>query len=291
LARRDGLFRGSEFPRLLLLLGLMVVGWPLALYYVWTRPPEPAAPRPVAEAPLPPPDPAPEFQGIEDRRPLLVTDNPAYALLWKRVRETSPAALASRSRRDIVFSQLLGTPARFRGVPIHVEGTARRILLQDEVSPRIVPGGKFYEAYVFTPDSQGYPYLLAFEDAPPGLVAGDNVDVRVWFDGYFLKLMRYQAADVPRVAPLLIGRLGVRAESVPAPATPWGRASWPLLALMALFSYVVIRWAFQVKRVLSPSRPARTGPSPSDAIAPEALEAWVRGEPAGPEPPQFPETE
>src|SRR5438874_3693328 len=99
----------------------MVVGWPLALYYVWTRSAEPARRRPVAEAPpLPPPDPAPELQGIQDKAPLLPTDNPGYALLWGRVRRTPPAALAAQARRDVVFSQLLETPARYRGLPIHV---------------------------------------------------------------------------------------------------------------------------------------------------------------------------
>ena len=50
--------------------------------------------------------------------------------------------------------------------------------------------------------------MCVFEDVPEGFPAGGDVSERVVFNGYFLKLMSYQAGDVPRAAPLLIGRLG-----------------------------------------------------------------------------------
>ncbi|MBX6315791.1 MAG: hypothetical protein IRY99_23195, partial [Isosphaeraceae bacterium] len=48
MARRDGFFRGSEFPRLLVLLGIMLVGWALVFYYFVVHTPKPRA---VPQAP------------------------------------------------------------------------------------------------------------------------------------------------------------------------------------------------------------------------------------------------
>ena len=68
--------------------------------------------------------------------------------------------------------------------------------------------GWLYEAWIFTPTPARYPYCCVFEDVPEGLPVGPNVSERVVFNGYFLKLMSYQAGDVPRGAPVLVGRIG-----------------------------------------------------------------------------------
>src|SRR5262249_9458208 len=147
-------------------------------------------PTPLAALPpLPPADDSIEFQGIRDLSALEWFENPAYSILLNRVRETPADKLRADSRRDIVFSQLATRPKRYRCVPIHLEGVARRILYQDVKGSKIFPKGRYYEASVFTPDSQPNPYLLVFEDAPPGLASGNDVWEHVAFDGYFFKLM------------------------------------------------------------------------------------------------------
>jgi hypothetical protein len=280
LRKGEGIFRGSERPRLLLLAGVAVAGW-LAVLYFWVLSPrraEPARPRPVAESPtLPPPDDSPELQGIRDRTVVNSTDNAAFRLLFDRVRSAPPAELARRARHDVVFSQLLENPGRYRGLPIRVEGYARRVLVQDGINTRVVPAGRFFEAYVFTADSQKYPYVLAVEDLPKTLPTGDDLLERVGFDGYFLKMMAYRGGDDKLyVAPLLIGRLGHAAE--PSPVGGGGRSrtlTWTLTPLIALFGYLMLRWAFHLKKVLAPRRTLPRGMHPVDDIDPDALAAWV----------------
>ena len=83
-------------------------------------------------------------------------------------------------------------------MPVHLLGTARRILSYESKLSRT---GWLYEAWVNTPESQNYPYVCVFEEAPKGLPDRPDVSERVVFNGYFLKLMRYQAGDVPAPPP------------------------------------------------------------------------------------------
>ena len=46
------------------------------------------------------------------------------------------------------------------------------------------------------PDATKYPYSCVFEDAPDGFPLGADVFERVVFNGYFLKIMKYEAGDV-----------------------------------------------------------------------------------------------
>lgn len=281
------LFRGSELPRLVLLAAIMIAGWS---YVAWRtavnpkiEPPKP--PAAVSIPPLPPPDDSLEFHGIEDRVPLRPLENPAYATLLERARRTTRQELRAQSRRDVLFSQLIARPERYRGIPIHVEGTARRVIFQDVAGSKLFPKGRYYEAYVFTSDSQNFPYCLVFEDAPPNLSAGANIWEKVDFDGYFFKLMLYSAADKPRVAPLLVGRL-----SVIPPAAPVGITSIPLsrfvngptLALTCLSIYLMVRLAIQFYKMKH--RQPKTGARlrapvrANDYIAADELSAWIEEE-------------
>lgn len=273
-------FRGSELPRLLVLLGILAVGWPLV---IWSLVRDRDAPtrvdgREAAPAPpLPPPDDAPEFRGIADRESLTARDTAAYAALLRRVRETPPGDLARRARRDVVFSQLWDDPARYRGLPIHIEGTARRVLRQEVADSQVFEDGTYYEAYVFTPDSQRFPWAIAFEEPPAGLEVGDNLVQPVSFDGYFLKLMAYEAGDVRRAAPLLVGRFTPSSRPAPPadrPGAPWG-IPWPILIIGALTIYLMIRLALQFRARLSPRPAARPPLSARDEPEPGLLSDWL----------------
>ena len=100
-----GLFRGSEFPRLLLLASILVVGW--AAFYVWhNRNEERLPPREVQENPLPQPEDRVEFHGIVDKRPLIPRECAAYKLLVDLVRE---GAFAPGSK--LLYAHLGGQPA------------------------------------------------------------------------------------------------------------------------------------------------------------------------------------
>jgi hypothetical protein len=277
------IFRGAELPRLLVLAAVMVVGWGI-VFTSCSPKAEPSRPGGGAGMPpLPPADDAPIFASIIDKTPITLGDMAAYAALLERVRTTPAAHLAARSRRDVIFSQLLDRPGRHRGLPIHLQGTAKRILIQDEIQPELSPKGRIYEAWVFTDDGQGFPYVLVFEDAPPGLPIGDDVNELIAFNGYFLKLLAYQAADVPRVAPMLVGRLGWRPPQEAAAPKVLGLPRDTLRGVVAvLFLLTTVRllgWTLRTRRSLGRSIARPRGSAPIDQIDPEDLSAWLAGTP------------
>lgn len=243
-----------------------------------------------ATSPLPPPDDSLAFQGIRDEAPIQFSETAAYAELLDRVRNTTAEQLYSESRTDVVFSDLLATPERYRGIPIRLQGTARRILRLEDGPNRLAPDGQLFEAWTFTGDSRGFPYVLVFEEPPEGLPGGDDVNAFVIFHGYFFKLLAYSAADKPRKAPMLIGRIAYvpddrdRAE-VPAPPGD-SRPFWLLGPIVLLVVYLFVRGTLTARSVFGPSSVSRRFHAPPrDEISPEELEEWLHRKPDAPDQP------
>jgi hypothetical protein len=278
-------FRGSELPRLLVLLVIVVIGWVLIWQWVYVTS-KPENPEPVAAGPPPPvvPDQSPAFETVRDKTPIALRDSAAYDLLLNRARKQTPADLAAESRRDILFTHLLERPAQYRGVPVHLLGRAMRALTYES---KLSPTGRLYEVWIGTHESQYHPYVCIFEDLPKGFPVDPNITERVVFNGYFLKLMAYQAGDVPRVAPVLVGRLGWTPP--PKSRAPSG-VTWMMIAVGAMFLISLFRWIFSLRRSLKPSpRPSLLRDRPNDQIAPDELSAWVESASTEDEPPRVPD--
>lgn len=277
MARQTSFFRGTELPRLLVLVGIMVVGLFLFWQYGRNRPAPVAPPAVVGEPPRPvEPDLSTEFESVTDRTPLSFRDTAAYKLLLDRARGLSPEDLAAESRRDVLLTHLWERPGRYRGVPIHLDGTALRVLRYES---KLSKAGWLYEAWIETPDSGRFPYVCVFEDAPRGLPIGANVSEHVVFNGYFFKIMKYEAADVARGAPLLVGRIGWDPrQSAGAQASGSGSTlKWTLGLLAFMFVVTLARWIVAMSRAMGRGghSTARVA-SPTDEIDPAALEQWVR---------------
>ena len=285
--RPSTMFRGSELPRLLFLVAIVLAGWPMFLLFAGGRVEPKAPPAPELASALPPviPDDGIEFQALVDRRPMQVRENAAYSSLIRRTRETPAQELAGQARRDLFFAHFWGRPERYRGVPVHIEGTALRVL-RYEVNPELAPAGQIYEAWVYPDESASLPYVLIFEEPPAGLVVGPDLHLRVSFDGYFLKILGYRAGDKGRGAPMFVGRL----HATPAqPAAPGPIAELQnltkrdgfVIVFVLLFAYVVVRGIFQVRRALAPRRAlsAAGRTLANDEIGPEELAGWLRSIP------------
>ncbi len=271
-------FQGSELPRLLILAVLMVAGWVLAGRYLLNRP-QPAEP-PVRVAERPEPvvaDRSVAFETVTDRTPMSFRENAAYALLLDRARGKTPSELAAISRRDIVLTHLWEHPELYRGVPIHLLGSALRVLRYES---KLSKTGWLYEAWIITPETSRVPYACVFEDAPKGLPIGTNISERVVFNGYFLKILKYAAADVDRGAPVLVGRIGWEPREVASPAEHDGISPtlrWTLIALAAMFFVSLARWIIQLRRFVARSdRSASTQTIRTDELDPVALDEWVQ---------------
>jgi hypothetical protein len=253
----------------------MLAGWALAWHYAQALPAPDEPPVTATAKPVPiVPDRSMEFETVTDRTPIGFRDDAAYALLLERAKAKSPDELAAVSRRDVVLPHLWQNPEQYRGVPIHLLGTARRVL---RYPCKLTPSGWIYEASIITPDAPKAPYVCMFEDAPEGLPLGPNISERVVFNGYFLKIWAYKATDVARGAPLLVGRIGWQARE---PATAGGKDSmlwWSLVIIGAMFFISLGRWAYQLIRVFNPppgSSLVSTSP-PTEEIDPKALSTWV----------------
>lgn len=295
---RSGFFRGSEFPRMMILAGVLVVGLVAVLNFTRPRqaPIAPAKPATTRTAPWPPRDDDPAFEGIEDKVRLSRLDDAAYRLLLERARNKTYAEIDRDATRSALFAHIWGDPERFRGVPIRLHGRAMRILVDQEV--RMAKNGRLHELWMRTEESSPFPYCVVFEDVPPGFPAGPAIDEEVLFVGYFLKLIPYEARDTTRAAPLLIGRLkwvkprgGAAAspgvlglvgdpDDPDAPAPPPGPAApvngWsnpntllPMLLVGSVLVYAVVRLGFSARgfqRLLA-SLPRVESPSDADPDA------------------------
>ncbi|QDV33155.1 hypothetical protein [Tautonia plasticadhaerens] len=234
-------------------------------------------------SPLPPPDDSPALRAVRDETPIRFSETAAYAELLDRVRRTPPDELRDRARGDVVFSELLTRPERYRGLPIRLQGTARLILRQEDLPGALAPGGRVYEAWTFTGDSRGFPYVLVFEDPPEGLPAGDDVNAFVIFHGYFFKLLAYKAGDKLRKAPMLIGRIEYlpdESDAVPPPPALGGsRPLWMLAPVALLVVYLFVRTATTARSLFGAGSKRRFHAPPTDQISPEELDEWLRSPP------------
>jgi len=267
------------------LAAVMIVGWAL----VWTygsrtlpaRAVEPettiqGTPKPVV------PDPDPAFETVSDRTAIGFRDSAAYSLLLERTRSKTPVQLAEAARRDLVLAHLWERPELYRGVPIHLLGTVRRILYYES---KLSKTGWLYEAWIFPNDERTIPYVCVFEEAPKGLPIGPAVSERVVFNGYFLKIMRYQAEDVVRGAPVLVGRIGWEPSAASAPVAVAGRDQtlfWSLVVLGGFFVLSLFRWGFQLFRLFTatgtPRRELAASP-PAEEFDPDRLQKWLDSQP------------
>ncbi len=280
------LFRGSELPRLLVLVAIMVAGWVVA--WQFARRVQPAAkpslvvgdnPRPVV------PDRSIEFESVTDRTPMSLRDNAAYVRLLERARGKKPAELTNEARKDILLTHIWERPELYRGVPINLEGTVRRCL---RYQSKLSKTGWLYEAWMDVPDVRGIAYTCVFEEPPKGFPLGSDISENVVFNGYFLKIMVYQAATVDKGAwaminrgsPVLVGRIVW--DPTTSAANEVGSGStlrWTLILLGILIAISALRWVVQLRRLFGRGDRGRaTAFAADDRIDPEALRRWAESE-------------
>ena len=147
-----------------------------------------------------------EFQAISDKAPMQKEEMPAYWRLVSWVEHQPLEVLQQRARSDLLFTHLVEAPDKYRGQIIHVRlHLARTLSYEAEANQLGIK--QLYEAWGYTDESRGWPYVVVFSDLPPGMPIRASVQEEASFYGYFLKTMSYEAFNKRNVSPVLIGRI------------------------------------------------------------------------------------
>jgi hypothetical protein len=211
-----------------------------------------------------------EFQAISDRKPLLAEEMPSYWRLLNWVRNQPGDSLQRRSRKAVVFTDFVEEPDKNRGKLVHLRlHVMRSLTYETQDSPTGIK--RLYEAWGWT--DEGYPWLYAvvFPECPPGMPIGSNARAEVSFDGYFLKLMSYEAHQSPGkplFAPLLIGRIVWHPVEMPNGSDGtwfWVTAgAGGLIILMGILRWVIVSRATQLTEQAHPAQSST-----------EEIESWL----------------
>ncbi|QDU59657.1 hypothetical protein Pan216_04880 [Planctomycetes bacterium Pan216] len=204
---------------------------------------------------------------------------------------TPPKVLAGKVRRDIFITNFYKDPDAYRGTPIHVVGALRRLEIEAEDLEFKNPYGldKFYRAWIFVDDID-VPIVGLFTQLPEGIEPGLDVSERVSFDGMFLKLMEFKAADGSWYAtPMLIG------NSFKVIQPPEEKISTDIIifiaVLLSLIGVGLVAFWYITKRdeqfsaelrSTATETPDFSAPPPSDVEPPHPTD-----EPPAPDPPEF----
>ncbi len=282
---RSGGYLSGPGPRLMAMITFLIV---LAMIYQRARdpatwrwladentdgaqsaagPPDVARPAPDAKPPgerpetiIPAPidtDPAEKqaaarlFEAVTDKTPLSVTEMPAYWRCMQWARAQSFADLARRARRDLAFVQFWEQPEELRGELVRLRMHIHRVLHYP--APENSLGvTDVYEAWGWTDDSKSFPYVVVFSELPPGMKVGPEAKAEGVFVGYFLKTMAYQAFDVRRAAPLMVGRMQkfTRPGGGAAPPLMTSKSipPWLMLLTAAFVVYLALRVWLTLRR-------------------------------------------
>ncbi len=168
-------------------------------------------------------------------------------------------------------------------MPIHLEGTVKKVLA-DEVGHAMSPKGRVFSVWFYSDENRSFPYVVVVEDPPPGLVVGYELNLRATFDAYFMKLLKYQAGDTTRAAPMLVGRMNVLPAQAEAPGPmvelrDFTQKHGLAILIVLLLGYVTLRVFFQVRKALTRPSSASAFRTSGEGLPPEEVAEWLRNLP------------
>lgn len=192
-----------------------------------------------------------------DDSPLALSDLAGYR---KALIEAGPAT----PPLAVSYRALWDHPERYEGKRVRVEGRIVRRFRQGALGtfPPLV------EAWAVTP--AGEPYCWVFPE-PKGAIPSASKPSR--FVGTFLKRIRYEGADVPRLAPLIVGPappVDVAPSQAPSepPRQAFSWVDWSLGAGAALVVAAVLAWQ-HARKPIPRTPPLEMGPAPTFEASPQ----------------------
>jgi hypothetical protein len=204
------------------------------------------------------------------------TDRAAWVALWDLLDNADPERLAAAAGPAVGFTELYGQPESFRGCPIRLRGTLRRLQWipaspqsEQALADKADRTKGYWQGWLDPEGGPPSPIVVYFRRLPatirPGLRIIEPVDVV----GIFFKRWAYPATDTIRTAPLIIA-------IEPVPLTSVSRKSTPPVGVVAAFAAVfAVAAAVFVARRSRRRRPRRSVAATAFVLAASLLPSAV----------------
>jgi hypothetical protein len=200
---------------------------------------------------------------VRDDTVFRAADRDAWFEIWKTLRDDGPPPPAAVHR--VTFSELFGQPRSFRGRPVAIAGTLRRLEQVDAPANDYGIDG-YWQGWLEPEGGPASPIVVYFLDVPEGMPTGLAIAEPADVTGYFFKRWAYAAKDTVRLAPL------VMAASPRWSPPPPSRPAIDFVAALTTGTIVIV-----MLLTLVGIRLARRG-RPSRAAPPADLERALAGE-------------
>ena len=154
-------------------------------------------------------DPAIFAEVSDDWLEIRQREAPAFYTILAKANEIPQKLLEEAGDDRVDYTVLMTDSEQFRGQPLSVEGTIRRI---DEISitrediEEDYGIDRYYVAWMFTESSGNSPYRLIAVGLPEDMPTGEDLDLPAKFTGYFFKRQGYRSVGGFHKAPVLIGK-------------------------------------------------------------------------------------
>ncbi len=161
-----------------------------------------------------------------------------------------PQELESVVEDGLSYAVLMDETAAFRGEPVHLRGTLRR-LQRTEAVTNAANVAEFWEGWVMTKDSGLFPYRIIAANVSDDLPTGMEIEVPVQFTGYLFKREGYESNDGVKETPTLIGPMiePLVVQSRPKEVGPTEQGLIPYvigLAVAIAIGLSITLWRFRV---------------------------------------------
>ena len=186
---------------------------------------------------------------VDDKVGLRREEAHAFYTVIAKARDIS-LSLLEKAARQVDYTVLLADAEQYRGLPITIEGTIRRlnkIAVPDEDMREEFGLDQFDEAWIFTASSGTHPYRVICTQSARGHFHGDEIEVPAKFTGYFFKAQWYDSLGGLQKAPLLIGKTIRRQHRPrrPKTANDLGLAPYVIgLAVLIALGLGLMIWRF-----------------------------------------------
>ncbi len=140
------------------------------------------------------------------------SDKEAWFAIWSTLRESDPGELRRLAGPAKGFTELFAQPRSFRGKPVRIRGTLRR-LQRVEAGSNTLDIDAYWQGWLDPEGGPPSPIVVYFLSVPVSIHPGQRLVEPVEVVGYFFKRWAYQATDTIRTAPLVMAL-------EPTPLTP-----------------------------------------------------------------------